>query len=577
MIGPASAIARSLRLFGVLLVAFAAWGLGAARADNAGFAIAPKSASFAFDARELSTMLGRDNASGVRPIIEALAGRDALVTFDALARRCNAAGDVVAREVFAGRVAFSLVETPVGPSWVFGIEADDDRCARVLALLGAKMRAPGIFDAPTERLTMRRIGGWLLISPAPGGEEALAEASRRIAVEDAESSLLGEPLAQRLLVSDAPVRVFIRHDAPIGGATTIGIRTRGEGGDGTVGRRGLRAEIDGVYDEPPIGEPNLVGALDGALIGALEKRAVFAVSNPATGAPTANDAFWLAILPELRPSPTMRANLAGERLVLVGASPRRTAPALAVAWRVDDAPQAAHDQEHHMRGVLCGLARGVEAAPEGSDADGEDRPMRDPAQDRPVGVEREKARTPDAGAGTAVPIVAEASGPRSSPLLGPFLDRYLGSPFKLGDAVLCWETVVTPCGGWQLYASDPEWLADVARELAVSSCSEEGKRKAGGMGFCDGPRAAGVLRRWRPLASDQPGDRVARGIEALATTVEELGRLRFMYTAPGAGRLHATIELEPLGRLSSEGAAGQSPLRNSTTTSTSTRSGGGRP
>ncbi|MCE2883609.1 MAG: hypothetical protein LW806_01740 [Planctomycetaceae bacterium] len=526
MIRPAPALLALIGAF--LLVCLAP---RSAQADNAGFALAPKNATFAFDARELSTLLGRENASGVRPIIEALAGRDALMTFDALARRCNAAGDIVAQEVFSGRVAFSLIDVTGNPSWIFGIEADDDRCARVLAMLGAKMRAPGIFDAPTEQLTIRRVGGWLLVSPSRGGEEALDAASRRIAVEDAESSLLGEPLAQQLLVSDAPVRIFVRHDPPIGGATTIGVRARDDGKDA---RGGLRAEIDGQYDDPPLGEANVVGVLDGALIRALEERAVFAVSSPANGRPGTSDAFWLALVPELRPTPTMRANLAGERLVLFGASSDRVAPALAVAWRVDDAVQAKHDQDQHMRGVLCGLARGVEA-----EAD--------------AGASKVDHGKPDDGAADVGRITAvTAPAVRTSPLIGPFLDRYLGRSFKLGEAVLCWETVTTPCGGWQLYASDPAWMADVSRELVKSSCTENGKRKVGGLGFCDGPRAAAVLRRWRPLAGDAPDDRVGRGIDALAATVEELGRMRFSYTAPGVGRLQATVELEPLGRLAAE-------------------------
>lgn len=530
-------------------------GTGSARADNAGFALAPKNAAFAFDARELSTLLGRENASGVRPIIEALAGRDALLTFDALARRCNAAGDIVAAEVFSGRVAFSLIEAAGDPSWIFGIEADDDRCARVLAMLGAKMRAPGVFDAPTEQLTIRRVGGWLLVAPSRGGEEALDAASRRIAVEDAEASLLGEPLAQQLLVSDAPVRIFVRHDPPIGGATTIGVRARDDGKDA---RGGLRAEIDGQYDDPPLGETNVVGVLDGALMRALEERAVFAVANPANGRPGTSDAFWIALVPELRPTPTMRANLAGERLVLLGTSSDRVAPALAVAWRVDDAVQARHDQDQHMRGVLCGLTRGVEAvADAGVDgaADGRADAATDDGTDREAGTAPSGAvqQRPGSDADDAERITAIAApAARSSPLLGPFLDRYLGRPFKLGEAVLCWETVTTPCGGWQLYASDPAWMADVSKELVKSSCGEHGKRKAGGLGFCDGPRAAAVLRRWRPLAGDAPDDRVGRGIDALAATVEELGRMRFSYTAPGVGRLQATVELEPLGRLAAE-------------------------
>jgi hypothetical protein len=539
-------------------------------ADNAGFALAPKSSSFAFDARGLSELLGRENATSIRPIVEAVAGRDALLTFDALARRCNAGSDTVAREVFAGRIAFALVDLEVTApatgatgnaagsqgggvpasnsqivtSWIFGIQADDDRCERVLSMLGARLRGPGNFEAPTEGLHARRVGGWLLIAPTNGADVVLDQAAKRIAVEDSESSLLGEPLAQHLLVSDAPLRVFIRHDAPIGGATAIGIRP-----SVVQGGSGLRAEIEGRYDDIPIGEPGLKHALDGVLMRAFEERAVFAIANPADGVPDPSDAFWLALVPELRPSPAMRANLAGERLLVVGASSRAAAPAMAVAWRVDDSVQAERDQRLQMRGVLCGLVRATEqGAATPRESDDATRP------DARIQPKREAPPTTDPGTDPATE--------QSGTALGPFFDRYLGKSFKLGDCILCWSTVRTPCGGWQVYASDNEWLGDVAERLERSSCSEEGKTPAGGIGFCDGPRAASVLRRWRPLAGEDPNDRVGRGIDALAATIEQLGRLRFAYESPAPGRLTARIDLEPLGTLrSSQPASGASSGR----------------
>ncbi|MEY2795650.1 MAG: hypothetical protein RIR10_1366, partial [Planctomycetota bacterium] len=554
----------ALRWLPVVVCFFVAFTVArSSRADNAGFALAPKSSTFAFDARGLSELLGRENATSIRPIVEAVAGRDALLTFDALARRCNAGSDTVAREVFAGRIAFALVDLEVSDrdgantannaennagrenpnsnpnspngnaqlvsSWIFGIQADDDRCERVLQMLGARLRGPGYFEAPTEGLHARRVGGWLLIAPTTGADVILDQAAKRIAVEDSESSLLGEPLAQHLLVSDAPLRVFIRHDAPIGGATVIGIRP-----NPLAGRAGLQAEIEGRYDDSPIGEPGKKHALDGTLMRAFEERAVFAIANPADGVPDPSDAFWLAIIPELRPSPSMRANLAGERLLVVGASSRAAAPALAVAWRVDDSIQAERDQRLQMRGVLCGLARATEqgaSTPHGVDGTVHPDPRIEPKRQAPTTDDATSEHT-----GTA---------------LGPFFDRYLGKSFKLGACVLCWSTVRTPCGGWQVYASDTEWLGDVSERLERSSCSEDGKTTAGGIGFCDGPRAASVLRRWRPLASNDPNDRVGRGIDALAATIEQLGRLRFAYESPAPGRLMAKIDLEPLGTLQS--------------------------
>ena len=512
------------------------------RADNAGFALAPKSSTIAIDARGLTDILDRENAASVRPLLEAVAGREAIATFDALARRCNTGTDTVAREVFSGRVAFALTETDVGIGWIFGIEADDARCERMLKLLGAKMRAPGRFDAIAERLTIRRVGGWLLIAPLPMGEAMLEEASARIAVEDPTVSLLGEPLVQQLLGSDASVRIFVRHDHPIGGATSIGLRTCARSGG-----RGLRAEICGVYESAPIGRPGEATALDPRVVGAFEDRAVMVVANPCSGVPTTSDAFWLALLPELAPSPAMRANLSGERVMAFGSCRAHPMPSLAVAWRVEDAEQARNDQDLLMRSVCCGLTRANETSNVSAPSRAEGRP-----ESNAVPV-----LASDLNAASETDVIAT----RRSRALGPFLDRYLGKPFKLGASEVCWDTVPTPCGGWQVYASDPEWLSDVVARLKVASCLDGPRPRMGGIGFCDGPRAAALLRRWKPLVAEPQNamkeDRVARGIGALAETIERLGRLRFEYESPGIGRLNATVDIEPLGSLPAQPDSGR--------------------
>ena len=523
---------RASTLAFMLIAASLAMAMNArVRADNAGFALAPKSSSIAIDARGLSALLAAGNASSIRPVLEAVAGRDAVVTFDALSRRCNEGADTIAHDVFSGRVAFSLSTVEVADAvklarqgevrvetqtvWMFGIEADNMRCERALTLLGAKFRSPGWFDAAAEHLIIRRASGWLLIAPMPHGEALLEAASKRIAVEDASVSLLGEALMQQLLVSDAPVRMFVRHEHPIGGATCIGIRARTEGGT-----RGLRAEIDGVYDSAPIGRQGGEAALDPHVVKAFEDRAVMVLSNPCTGALSKGDAYWLALLPELASAPAMRANLSGERVMLVGQCSKHLMPAMAVAWRVEDAEQAKGDQEQFMQGIMCGLTRA-------NDVKGDTKN--------------------DVTSDTKSDVKAAA------PALGQFFDRYLGKPFKLSDAVLCWETVATPCGGWQVYANDPEWLTDVSARLTTSSCIDGERPNACGLGFCDGPRAATLLRRWRPFASDtSPADmhnRVLHGIHAIANMMEQLGRVRFEYHAPCAGCIRAVIDFEPLGTL----------------------------
>jgi hypothetical protein len=489
--------------------------------DNAAFALAPRDATIAIDARGAADVLGMGGAAA-RPVLQAIAGEQALSTFDILARRSRQGADAAAREVFAGRVAFFVTEDAAGTTrWMFGMQADDARCERLLKLLGARMQAPGRFASASEKLILRRAGGWLLVTTVDAGEPALDGAASRAAAEDPATSLLGEPLIQDFLASEAPVRVFLRHGPPIGGATMIGVSRAGNT---------LRADLRGSYDASPLGAGTKPAALDAGLVGAFEDCAAMVVANPSDGLPTGSEAFWLALVPELNPSPAMRANLGGERILAIGPSSDPTRPALALAWLVEDAEQSQGDQDAFMHGVCCGLLRAAEAP---TPRDKEFAPVE--GNDAQLKSVAKKMADPNHAAG------------RTCEALGPFIDRYLGAAFKLGGSQLCWGTVATKCGGWQVYATDPKWLGRVSDELSKDPCGNGEKPSVAGVGFCDGARAASLVRSWRPLVLEgaKGSDRLARGLEAVASAVEGLGRIRFRYETPRANRVQATLEIEP--------------------------------
>jgi len=492
-----------------------------ATADNAGFALAPKSAQFALDARGMAGVLGPEDAA-LRPALEVLVGEEALQTFDRLARRGNAAADAVAREIFEGRIALFIVDDARGrPQWMFGVEADDARCERVLKLFDARMQGPGRFVAVAEGLLMRRVGGWLLVTPASHGEAALDAASRRVLAEDAGLSLLGEPLMQRFLADESPVRLFIRHDAPLGGATTVAL-SRGAGG--------LRATVVGEYDAPPLSPPAKRLELDAAMLARLEQGAAMVLVHPTEGTAEGIGPIWFTLVPELRVSPAMRANLLGERVIAVGAARDGAMPAIAMAWRVDDAEQGRIDQDLYMQGVCCGCERALET--EGAKSS---------ESPRPVVVEGAQG-----GASAAL-----GAPQRECDVVGPFLDRYLGKPFKLGSSVLVWSTVETSCGGWQVYANDRAWLEAVSERLQGDPCAQGVKAVAAGLGYCDGVRTGALLRSWKPLSAQAPAapeDRVTRGVVALAEALERLGRMRFRYDFAGERTIRAEIEFDERAR-----------------------------
>ncbi|MFM7133637.1 MAG: hypothetical protein ACKO0W_04905, partial [Planctomycetota bacterium] len=300
---------RSQRLPGCLscvLLAFVAAVLfaPAARADTAAFALAPRDATVAVDARNIAALLEGVEPATLRGAVENFVGREALETFDLLSQRSTAARNIP-REVFSGRIAFFVGGDSAPDIWMLGFEAQDERCELILKMIGAKMLAPGRFDSFTERLLVRRAGGWLLLTPRLGGaEQALDAAAARIATEDPAQSLLGDPAIQRLIPSEAPLRIFVRHAAPLGGSTTLALARSGTA---------LRASVQGAYDRMPLGLGTGARRLDATLVRAFESDAAFVMANPANGKPGPGDSAWTAMVPEIVPSPAMRTNLAGER------------------------------------------------------------------------------------------------------------------------------------------------------------------------------------------------------------------------------------------------------------------------
>ena len=521
------------RLFVTLLSVGFAIGLNRTSiADNAAFALAPRNATIAVDARGFADVLGSSDTA-VRSLLGALAGEQALATFDAVARRGRGDAETTAREVFAGSVAFYAIDGGRETSqWMFGVEADDARCQRVLRMLGARMDAPGRFTSMSEKLLLRRVGGWLLMSPIALGESALDEAARRVVKEDPAGSLLGEPLMQAFLGSDAPVRIFLRHGAPIGGATTLGISRNATG---------LRAELNGNYDDSPLGAAIQSAPLDERLVRALSNDAAFVLVSPTDGLPDPSDTFWIALVPELSASPAMRSNLSGERLLAVGRASVAVSPAIALAWRVDDASQAESEQDLFMHGVCCGMARAIEVAPGSRESNAK-------GGDSSHATGLSTATTASSSAESVAPKATtdrEQGAGRRCDALGGFADRYLGSGFKLGRSVLCWSTVSTDCGGWQVYASDPSWLRVVEGRLQAHACAGAEQPRAAGLGLCDGPEAARLLRTWKPLVEgDGAGvERLTRGLEAVAAALESLGRVTFRYETPNSRSVHAVLEL----------------------------------
>jgi hypothetical protein len=271
--------------------------------------------------------------------------------------------------------------------------------------------------------------------------------------------------------------------------------------------------------------------LDERLVSTFDDSAVLVLVNPTDGRPSGSDAFWLGLVPELAASPAMRSNLAGERLLAIGVSNRNNLvrPAIALAWRVEDAVQADAEQDLFMHNVCCGMVRALEPKCQNSTAGA---------------LTTQPETSPETSPARALPE-PHTTGARTCEALGPFADRYLGTSFKLGNSVLCWSTVSTECGGWQVYASDERWLEIVGSKLKSHPRTAEPLPPAAGFGSCDGRRAAKLIRAWQPLVEGKgPGvARLQRGLEAVAIALEGVGKVSFRYETPSANALRATVDI----------------------------------
>ncbi len=374
-----------------------------------------------------------------------------------------------------------------GDGWALGVDAGPAGNRALLQSLGAQLASPGVYEIKSQGAQARTRNGWLVISP------------RDIASEQVATALFAMlPMQDAALPPEVGLRIGLRHGPPNRGATAISV---------TTADRQLVVAIEGQYKQSPIGELQPSAPLSRAVVSKFERAGCAAIVQPCDGLPSAKQAFWVAVLPEVLPPPAMRANLSGEKLYVVGRGCQRGSPSLACCVRVDDYEQGSQDQRAYMMRIESGIIRSLSGG---------------------AGVENGVA-----GGGGA-----------DRPLLGRFLEQQFGPALKLAPMALCWRTVPTPCGGWQVYASDSAWLESVCGELESAGCPQGTTELNAGIGFIDGPHAGAILREWRPLARNE-GEQGNPGIDALASLLEGLGMVRFRYATPQDGRVTAELRIDP--------------------------------
>ncbi|MDZ4830777.1 MAG: hypothetical protein SGJ09_11345 [Phycisphaerae bacterium] len=417
-----------------------------------------------------------------------------------------------------------------GPSddWAVLTRVAERDMDRVIQALRPAIGAGGRYELPEERLVLAYRAPWLVISGSASSELFADIAGRFDAPLDANLATVLKSVG----ISDLPpgrLCAVVKLPAPLEGRAVIA---------GDVESDHLRLSCRGSFARSPLPAAEQA-TLDVAVLRQFDEVAVASMLDPVRAKVGPDDAFLVALLPELVPAATFRGNLGPRRLLLIGevdggaTTPKMNmrCPAVAVAYEVEDANQAREDQDALMKLAIEAL--------------------------------RERIAKPQ---GLSIPPAHVSTNGTRSADIGDVLRAFTENHPLARTCSLNWTVVHGECGGWQIYATHPQWLAAVAASLSQSPRAEAMSTRAAHAGRCCGTRIATHIRSWNgeaaaftglvrpephgPGGPNEDAPTTARfgdGIELLASIVERFSKVQWTVGLPTERTisLEVTAELAP--------------------------------
>jgi tRNA(Ile)-lysidine synthetase-like protein len=361
--------------------------------------------------------------------------------------------DVEAFDRLLGRDVRVVLRTGRGlpTDWALLTTISDDDMGHLVRSLRPSIGANARFELPEDSLRLAYRDGWLTIGPLPQAvavpDADAPAATRRSLFDDLadrgaipteppkDAVTLERALASRGIADIPPGRVSsaFRIGAPFEAACAVGA-------DIVDGE--LKASVRGAFAEAPF--PGLASAmLDISVLARFASTAIVASVDPISRDVAPDDAPLVAIVPEIVPHGTFRANLGERRLIVVGdldgaTRTRKSAmrvPEIAVAYEVDDAQQARDDQDAYVAKAYAAIVERF-AKPAGIELG---TPL-DPRRRHPHRAHRSGARGLDRGPSAdavVVPVVAgrRGDGPRRcEDRVAGLCDRSRVAPHRERDA-----------------------------------------------------------------------------------------------------------------------------------------------
>jgi hypothetical protein len=449
-----------------------------------------------------------------RPILRTLTGSlgDAQVekAWSSVASRLGVSPETCFDQLFGAHLALALRGQRERTEWVVVTHIDAATNQLLRQRLEPEVLSPGLFRLVEQQMVMTYAPPLLIIGSHPV-QPLFVEVSNRAHRDDAAPRLADEPaFANQRMIAERQLTLFARHDPPLGGHSFLQAEFAGDR---------IRVRHAGAFDQPLLPTRSRKLEFDASILENLKSCSLMAVVQPLqSGA----DRSWAALLPELYMSRDGGSPYGDRTVLMVGEGEGRLTPkpfdmlypTFAFAVEVKDASAAGEHQDEMVADVLSGINRRWGAIGRFMVAVPDDRDI--------------------AATGRRVDLSALAK-------------ALIGEHPVAGTVSLNWKVVNAGGSTWQVYATSPAFLEEIADALVHDPPNQPAKGEWTSAGFASARRLGDHVHSWREHVEGffEPADvqSVKDFLESLCTLAEGVERVEWRLDQPAPNQMNAEVEL----------------------------------
>ncbi len=411
--------------------------------------------------------------------------------------------------VFGQEAALGIRDSDGGSGWIVLTKIPPGEYLSLCAKLAPKLLSPGTMKVMEQNIVMSYLGGALVVGPR-ADEPLFVEVLDRIRSPQQPSLLENEQVAAGWSHDEADVHIYAKHRGLLGGASVVWATMQGD----TV-----KISHHGVFDAPLAMSRSAKRSVDVQILSRFREHALMAMVEPVE---SNGDPFLAALIPELQMS---SANLGERSLWVMGEQPGSVAPTpfsamyptFAFAVEINDADIGRREQDDLVTDAVLGV------------------------NDRWGKVGRFMLAVPDERS------LLETGGRRIDV---SSLVRALIGDHAVADAVsLNWKVVDAGNSAWQIYATSPEFLDEVAQAFRDAPPGPElASPRWTSAGFAAARRLGEHVQTWRDQLGVffEPSDveSVRNYLDSIHDVAAGIEQVEWAINLPEANRMDTEIRIQ---------------------------------